>query len=146
MVQSSFADAFVNRTRSLQMKRGGDNPFDHDASEFYRSDSLNPYQSKRGNLDKLKGECYIGFPKLLKSEMAFLDKKDSFILGQFGSFEKDRAIRDMDFSEQKKLSNSEESTKREDPRYKEFQERIWYCGKHVGEVRGRLMLTGVPVF
>jgi hypothetical protein len=63
-----------------------ENPFDRDASEFYTSDVKMP-TTKKSKIEKLehpeqsqlKGECYIGFPKLLQDEIQSINKKDSFI-------------------------------------------------------------------
>lgn len=112
-------------------------------------------------LHELKAECYIGFQKLLNEELRAFDLKDAVIFdlklnpsGSGGTYNnhiqnsktpiatlKDLSDRpDLNLakhiSSQKKLTTSKK---------KAFEEKLWFCGKHVGDISGIISFYNLPV-
>ena len=103
-------------------------------------------------------ECYIGLSKLLNDEMKAFDIKDSLFLdtlkaqGAAGGNARERLgsgnIYDRLPSTPSKTPNDQEimqgallATRK----CKAFQEKLWYCGRCVGEVTGRISFINLPI-
>lgn len=94
----------------------------------------------------MTAECYIGFSKLLKEEMKAFEMKDSVIFemrvdslnkrknpsGQYDNV--------ANIATQKKTHEKISMHKK-----KVFTEKLWFCGKKVGEINGQISFYNLPI-
>lgn len=102
-------------------------------------------------------ECYIGLSKLLNDEMKAFDIKDSLFLdtlkatGATGGNARERLGSgniDIGAITQNKTPNEYEMMQGAllaTRKCKAFQEKLWYCGRCVGEVTGRISFINLPI-
>jgi len=119
-----------------------------DAKDYYAAGSDSPYKrklnSKKVVNEDLRGECYIGFAKVLKEELQTFEMKDSAVFEQKIhrlSSRKNNASQQLDVlqmestqSTSKKYEVMQKSLKTS--KQKKFSESLWFCGKKVGEMSG----------
>ena len=85
----------------------------------------------------LIGEVIIGFTRILKEEIAKMNRKDSEILNsQLGNFE---------FPEEMEEAKSSSITKENVSRaIKRVKDKLWLYGKHVGRLNGIIEVRDCP--
>ena len=99
-----------------------------DATNYYRHyDSENCSFSFAGNLI---GDCYLGFSKLIQTELRLYEKRDSFIL-------QNKVL--------KGVVGSNGGNAVGDGVRKGFEEQVWLMGKVVGVVKGEFKMSNMPV-
>jgi hypothetical protein len=93
-----------------------------DALDYYRrynDDSLKDHDEDEDYLDNINGECYIGFSKLLQTELRLFDRRDSYMLSNKMSLRSSPS----DFTSRVKLlSRSKTGIKRGRSEKKSFEE------------------------
>lgn len=109
----------------------------------------------------LIAECYIGFPKLLSEELMAFDIKDSLVfntlmpqdptasvMGKKSGGEQEftnlHGLKGLDREMDASLQNIPKSLMLA-KRTKTFKEKLWYCGKCVGEISGVLTFYNLPI-
>jgi hypothetical protein len=111
----------------------------------------------------LIAECYIGFPKLLSEELMAFDIKDSLVFNTLMPQNPNASIMGKKSGSEKEFTNLNskpfmgqdqemEASLQNIPkslmlakRTKTFKEKLWYCGKCVGEISGVLTFYNLPI-
>ena len=104
--------------------------------EELRTDSiqLRVWKHKRGEeAPNLVGECWLSLSKLLKDERFELLQKELT-----KSLEQSPADTSETYSPETLMSL--EAARLEKP----FQEKLWWCGRHIGTITGQLALSNIP--
>lgn len=81
------------------------------------------------NRKKLMGECWIGIPRLLRSEQFSLYHPESEFMGAFSTGGK---------------ANPSMHPHRNTAVTKYFEENLYYKGRKIGKTRGSLYINGLP--
>ena len=109
--------------------------------------------------EELKAECYIGFSKFLKQEMKTFDMKDSMVFEmRVNSMQKKKhtpgltrknSNSDKNLSEYNQNMTSKAAIWKEKSismqKKKVFTEKLWFCGKSVGEINGSITFFNLPI-
>lgn len=82
---------------------------------------------------ELAAECWISFTKLFAENIDTLYRRHSAV-----GKKKRKKDEEKDFRKVFKLINRKH--------YKDIQEQLWLCGRKVGEVQGRIEISGMPTF